>query len=80
MLGREAKYGLGVIIRPTPLGVTWGHSGYMPGYLTELRYWPEHGIAVALQVNTTAQGAMSRGPGAVVHDLAGIVVDELKNG
>jgi D-alanyl-D-alanine carboxypeptidase len=79
MLGREAKYGLGVIVRPTPLGITWGHSGYMPGYLTELRYWPEHGIAVALQVNTTAQGAMTRGPGAIVHDLAGIVVEGLRN-
>jgi D-alanyl-D-alanine carboxypeptidase len=79
MLGPQAKYGLGVIIRPTPLGMTWGHSGYMPGYLTELRYWPEHRIAVAFQVNTTAQGAMSRGPGAVAHDLAAIVVDELKS-
>jgi len=51
----------------------------MPGYLTELRYWPDHRIAVALQVNTTARGAMARGPGAVVQELAAIVVDELGN-
>lgn len=30
-LGPETKYGLGVIIRPTAHGVTYGHSGYMPG-------------------------------------------------
>jgi D-alanyl-D-alanine carboxypeptidase len=75
MLGPEAKYGLGVIVRPTPLGTTWGHSGFMPGYLTEMRYWPDHRIAVALQVNTTAQGALGRSPGAIVHDLAKIVVE-----
>jgi D-alanyl-D-alanine carboxypeptidase len=80
MLGREARYGLGVIVRPTPLGVTWGHSGYMPGYLTEVRYWPEHGVAVAFQVNTTAEGALGRGPGQVVTELARIVVESLPAG
>ena len=35
-LGPESKYGLGVIIRPSPLGLTYGHSGFMPGYQTEL--------------------------------------------
>ena len=29
-LGPETKYGLGVIIRPTQFGVTYGHSGFMP--------------------------------------------------
>ena len=28
-LGPETKYGLGVIIRPTALGITYGHSGFM---------------------------------------------------
>ena len=31
----------GVIIRPSPLGITYGHSGFMPGYQTELVYFPE---------------------------------------
>ncbi|HYJ79807.1 MAG TPA: serine hydrolase domain-containing protein [Longimicrobiaceae bacterium] len=77
MLGREASYGLGVIIRPSPLGPTWGHSGYMPGYLTEVRYWPEHRVAVAFQANTSANGALGRAPGAIVADLARIVIDHL---
>ena len=35
MLGRETKYGLGVIIRPTRAGLTYGHSGFFPGYMTD---------------------------------------------
>ncbi len=53
MLGREAKYGLGVILRPTPLGKTYGHSGFFPGYMTEVMYWPDAKVAVAVQVNTS---------------------------
>jgi D-alanyl-D-alanine carboxypeptidase len=52
-LGREAQYGLGVILRPTELGPTYGHSGYFPGYMTEVMYWPDLKIAVAVQVNTS---------------------------
>lgn len=52
-LGRDVKYGLGVILRPTPLGKTYGHSGFFPGYMTEVMYWPEAKVAVAVQVNTS---------------------------
>ena len=76
-LGQGTQYGLGVIVRPTPLGTTYGHSGYMPGYLTEVRYWPDHGLAVAFQVNTSANGALGRSPGAIVNDLARIVTESL---
>jgi D-alanyl-D-alanine carboxypeptidase len=72
-LGADVRYGLGVIIRPTPLGTSWGHSGYMPGYLTEMRYWPEHGIAVTYLVNTTAPRTLGRAPGTVVNELAAII-------
>ena len=53
MLGRESKYGLGVIIRKTPVGVAYGHSGFFPGYMTDMMYFPEHKTAVAVQVNTS---------------------------
>lgn len=53
MLGRESRYGLGVIIRKTPLGTTYGHSGFFPGYLTDMMYFPDHKVAVAVQVNTS---------------------------
>ncbi len=52
-LGANARYGLGVIVRPTPLGPSWGHSGFFPGYATEMVYFPELQISVAVQVNLT---------------------------
>jgi D-alanyl-D-alanine carboxypeptidase len=52
-LGGNAQYGLGVIIRPTILGPSWGHSGFFPGYATEMVYFPLSKIAVAVQVNLT---------------------------
>jgi D-alanyl-D-alanine carboxypeptidase len=54
-LGPDSKYGLGVIVRPsTPVGPTWGHSGYFPGYQTELLFVADLGVTLALQMNTSA--------------------------
>jgi D-alanyl-D-alanine carboxypeptidase len=54
-LGPQASYGLGVIVRPTtPVGPVWGHSGFFPGYQSELVYAVDKGIAVAVQINTSA--------------------------
>jgi D-alanyl-D-alanine carboxypeptidase len=53
MLGRETKYGLAAIIRKTPAGTSYGHSGFFPGYITDMMYFPEYKIAVAVQVNTS---------------------------
>jgi D-alanyl-D-alanine carboxypeptidase len=52
-LGKDVKYGLGVIIRQTPLGVAYGHSGFFPGYLTEMLYFPAYKICVAVQINSS---------------------------
>jgi D-alanyl-D-alanine carboxypeptidase len=53
MLGKETRYGLGVIIRKTAAGTSYGHSGFFPGYMTDMMYFPEQKIAVAVQVNTS---------------------------
>lgn len=53
MLGRETKYGLCVIIRQTAAGKTYGHSGFFPGYMTDMMYFPEQRIAIAVQTNTS---------------------------
>lgn len=79
-LGPDARYGLGVILRPTPLGPAYGHSGYFPGYLTEVMYFPEHRIAVAVQFNTSARGAPERSPWRVLLGLARIVVEQTGGG
>ena len=52
-LGPNTRYGLGVIVRDSPQGITYGHSGFFPGYATEMLYLPSSGIAVAIQVNTS---------------------------
>jgi D-alanyl-D-alanine carboxypeptidase len=52
-LGRDTKYALGVIIRPTPMGIAYGHSGFFPGYMTELLYFPEKQLCIAVQCNSS---------------------------
>ena len=52
-LGRDVKYGLGIIIRPTQQGIAYGHSGFFPGYLTELFYFPGRKLCIALQCNSS---------------------------
>ena len=79
MLGREAKYGLGVIIRKTPAGTSYGHSGFFPGYLTDVMYFPEQKIAIAVQTNTSVgQSFKGTGPGRIRIELAGIVMRSQK--
>jgi D-alanyl-D-alanine carboxypeptidase len=75
-LGPEAKYGLGVILRPTRLGVSYGHSGFFPGYLTDMMYFPQHRIAVAVQVNTSVPRATLKPLSRVVVELAETIVAE----
>jgi D-alanyl-D-alanine carboxypeptidase len=75
MLGRDAKYGLCVIIRNTPAGVSYGHSGFFPGYLTDMMYFPEGRFAVAVQVNTSVGRDVGRPLGRVLAEMAQIIKD-----
>jgi D-alanyl-D-alanine carboxypeptidase len=71
-LGPETRYGLGVIVRPTtPVGRTWGHSGFFPGYLTELVHLPDRGITLAVQINTSATARGGRSALRFLYDVAG---------
>lgn len=69
-LGPGSRYGLGVILKDTPSGPSQGHSGFFPGYLTEMAYFPELDLAVAVQVNTSVARALGRSPAAVLLELA----------
>lgn len=71
-LGPETRYGLGVIIRPTPHGPGYGHSGFMPGYQTDLMYFPDLGIAVAVQVNSSAPKVTGRPLSRYLIELADV--------
>ncbi len=74
-LGPGTKYGLGVIIWPMRAGTAWGHSGFFPGYLTEMRYFPEHRFAIAWQVNTSDQRKLGSSPIELIEDLARIIIE-----
>jgi len=69
-LGPGSRYGLGVILNDTPAGPSQGHSGFFPGYLTEMAYFPELDVAVAVQVNTSLGQALGRSPASVMVELA----------
>jgi D-alanyl-D-alanine carboxypeptidase len=49
----DTRYGVGVGIHENgPLGPTYGHGGWIPGYSSSLRYYPRYGVAIAFQINT----------------------------
>lgn len=35
-----------------PFGPTYGHAGWIPGYCSSLRYYPDYGVGIAFQINT----------------------------
>jgi D-alanyl-D-alanine carboxypeptidase len=69
---KALRYGLGVMISQTPLGTRWGHSGWFPGYVADVRYYPAARVAVAIQVNTDSDKAT----GVLLTALAGPVLAE----
>lgn len=79
-LGPNTKYGLGVIIRQTPFGTSYGHSGFFPGYLTEMMYFPDAKIAIAVQVNTSVPRATGKPLTRFIYDFVKIVWDEQTGG
>ena len=73
MLGRETKYGLGVIIRKTAAGTAYGHSGFFPGYMTDMMYFPEQKVAIAVQVNTSVGRSLGKPLGRVLVELMEVI-------
>lgn len=49
----DIQYGAGVAIyRKGRFGPVYGHGGWIPGYNSSLRYYPNYGITIAFQLNT----------------------------
>lgn len=44
-------YGMGSFIFNTQTGLAYGHTGFVPGFNSVFAWYPEKGMAVALQVN-----------------------------
>jgi D-alanyl-D-alanine carboxypeptidase len=69
-VGKDAVSGLGVEIVQTPLGSAYGHGGFFPGYLSLVLWYPDLGISVAVQVNTSAGDALGRPLREVLEEIA----------
>ena len=75
-LGRDTKYGLGVIIRQTALGTGYGHSGFFPGYMTELAYFPSIQMCVALQCNSSDFKNLKLSPARCLMEIAKFIAGQ----
>jgi len=76
------RYGIAVAVHNDgPFGQTYGHSGWIPGYCSSLRYYPAYGIAVAFQLNTDI--GIADGTSPVFEDmekrLADVVISAVGN-
>lgn len=69
-VGNDAVSGLGAEIVQTPLGVAYGHGGFFPGYLSLVLWYPERGVSVAIQVNSSAGDAVTRPLREVLQEVA----------
>jgi D-alanyl-D-alanine carboxypeptidase len=76
--GKDHKYGLGMQIRPSALGISYGHGGWFPGYLTEMDYFPDHHLSVAIQIATDDFKKLKRSPRFYETFFATEVIKHLK--
>jgi len=74
--GKDASYGLAVQVQPSEFGVTYGHAGWFPGYQTEMVYFPDHKIAVAVQVNADPVRGTKRSPRGCLNEVMRAVLQE----
>jgi D-alanyl-D-alanine carboxypeptidase len=67
----ETGYGLTTFVWKAPAGTHYGHSGFFPGYLTNVEYVKELKAGIAVQLNS------DQGPGRSLHglviEIAGII-------
>lgn len=75
--GEGAAYGLGVMITESRWGKSYGHDGEFPGYLADMRYYPQFKLAVAVMVNADESPTVLRFASAAVDDFAGDIISEL---
>jgi len=73
--GKGDKYGLGVQVRESAWGITYGHGGWFPGYLSEMEYFPQHRAAIAVQFNTDDFRKLKKRPRAYIAEVAEIVLN-----
>jgi D-alanyl-D-alanine carboxypeptidase len=75
--GLRGQWGLGVHINNSAIGTSYGHSGFFPGYISQMLYFPDHGFSIAFQVNTSDQSKLSIY--RKLFRLIPLIANELKN-
>ena len=65
-------------IRPSDWGVSYGHGGWFPGSRSEMEYFPQNKIAVAVQFNTDDARAMKKGLRSYIADAMRIILGEIE--
>lgn len=53
---KNGYYGLAVSVSGSGKELSYGHSGWFPGYLSTMAYYPELKVAIAFQMNTDLGG------------------------
>ncbi|MDH5300328.1 MAG: beta-lactamase family protein [Gammaproteobacteria bacterium] len=49
----DIRYAAGIVVASDPrFGPVYGHSGWIPGYVSSFRYYPKYGVTIAFQINT----------------------------
>jgi D-alanyl-D-alanine carboxypeptidase len=76
--GKGNRYGLGVQLRESKWGPSYGHGGWFPGYLSEVEYFPDHKVAIAVQFNTDLGKSIKKGLRAYVGDVAEVILASRK--
>jgi D-alanyl-D-alanine carboxypeptidase len=69
------RHGLAVQMRPSKWGITYGHDGWFPGYLTQVLYYLERRLAIALQINSDNQRETTLPLAASVDAIAALIFD-----
>jgi D-alanyl-D-alanine carboxypeptidase len=76
----EASYGLGVSKFPSGAGPVYGHDGWIPGYQTQVVYFPDDRLAAALQVNSDPMKRYALEPGAALGQVVSLALRRLRAG
>ncbi|WP_018952888.1 serine hydrolase domain-containing protein [Thioalkalivibrio sulfidiphilus] len=74
----DSQYGAGVAVSSSPrFGPVYGHAGWIPGYVSSLRHYPEYGLTIAFQINTDRDIVDSDEDvlGVIEERLAGLLVE-----
>jgi len=67
-----SHYSLGVSIEVSEFGKICGHSGWTPYYRSSMRYYLDHGVAVAFHTNTDANDTVYE----IIGDLGKLVIQD----